>query len=56
MRLFRERQVTIYIMVGHGEVNLASYRPHGFSSLAGLLRDEGWDVRALVGGPGRTSC
>jgi hypothetical protein len=49
VRLASERVPSVYFLVGHGEVDLASQNDGGYSGLAALLRDQGFDVRALVG-------
>jgi len=54
LRLTRMRTPVVYFLVGHGEVDLASEADRGYSSLAGALRDEGFDLRAYVGPTQRT--
>ena len=49
LRLVRQANSVFYFLVGHGEVNLASYGDHGYSGLTSALRDEGIEVRAYVG-------
>jgi hypothetical protein len=49
MRLASQRAPRVYFLIGHGEVDLANQGDAGYSGLAGLLRDQGFDVRALVG-------
>jgi hypothetical protein len=49
LRLGRARTPRVYFLVGHGEVDLASQAQDGYSGLAGTLRDQGFDVQALVG-------
>jgi len=49
LRLASERVPRVFFLVGHGEVDLASQNDNGYSGLAALLRDQGFDVRALVG-------
>jgi len=49
LRLTRASTPVVYFMLGHGEVNLSSEADHGFSALAGALRDEGMDVRGILG-------
>ena len=49
VRLASERVPRVYFLIGHGEVDLANQGDGGYSGLAALLRDQGFDVRALVG-------
>ncbi len=49
VRLASQRMPRVYFLIGHGEVDLANQGESGYSGLAGLLRDQGFDVRALVG-------
>ena len=49
MRLARERAIRIYFTVGHGEIDLASEADAGFSGVASMLRDQGFEPQALVG-------
>lgn len=49
LRLASARAPRVYFLVGHGEVDLASQADAGYSGLASLLRDQGFDVQALVG-------
>lgn len=49
LRLSSERSPRVFFLVGHGEVDLASQSENGYSGLAALLRDQGFDVRAIVG-------
>ncbi|MBM4336229.1 MAG: hypothetical protein FJ108_09975 [Deltaproteobacteria bacterium] len=49
LRLSSERSPRVFFLIGHGEVDLASESDGGYSGLAALLRDQGFDVRALVG-------
>jgi len=49
LRLSRDDSPLVYFVTGHGEANFADPGPHGFSSLAGALRDEGIRVRVHVG-------
>ena len=49
VRLASARAPRVFFLVGHGEVDLASQNDAGYSGLAALLRDQGFDVRALVG-------
>lgn len=49
LRLSSERVPRVFFLVGHGEVDLASQNDGGYSGLAALLRDQGFEVRALVG-------
>ncbi len=49
LRLSSERAPRVFFLVGHGEVDLASQSDGGYAGLAALLRDQGFDVRALVG-------
>ena len=49
VRLFRDRDIQVHFLVGHGEADLASARGQGFSDLTGLLRNEGLHLEALVG-------
>jgi len=49
LRLASGRVPRVYFLVGHGEIDLASQSDRGYSGLAALLRDQGFDVRALVG-------
>ncbi len=49
LRLSSERSPRVFFLVGHGEVDLASESDGGYAGLAALLRDQGFDVRALVG-------
>ena len=49
LRLASARMPRVYFLVGHGEVDLASQNDGGYSGLAALLRDQGFDVQALVG-------
>ncbi len=49
VRLASARVPRVYFLIGHGEIDLASQADGGYSGLAGLLRDQGFDVRALVG-------
>jgi hypothetical protein len=49
LRLSSQRVPRVYFLVGHGEIDLASQSDGGYSGLAALLRDQGFEVRALVG-------
>ncbi len=49
VRLASQRVPVVYFLIGHGEVDLANQGNGGYSGLAALLRDQGFDVRALVG-------
>jgi hypothetical protein len=49
LRLASARAPRVYFLVGHGEIDLASQSDAGYSGLAALLRDQGFDVQALVG-------
>ena len=49
LRLARERAIRVYFTVGHGEIDLASEADAGFSGVAGMLRDQGFEPQALVG-------
>ncbi len=48
-RLTREHAVRVYFTIGHGEIDLASEADTGFSGIAALLRDQGFDPQAFVG-------
>ncbi len=48
-RLTRADQVKMYFTIGHGEVDLASEAETGYSGIAGLLRDQGFEPQAFVG-------
>jgi ABC-type uncharacterized transport system involved in gliding motility auxiliary subunit len=48
LRLARERAIRVYFTVGHGEIDLASEADAGFSGIAGMLRDQGFEPQALV--------
>ena len=47
-RFTRERAIRVYFTVGHGEVDLASESETGYSGIAGMLRDQGFDPQAFV--------
>ncbi|HTO53352.1 MAG TPA: DUF4350 domain-containing protein [Myxococcota bacterium] len=47
-RFTRERAIRIYFTVGHGEIDLAGESDTGYSGVAALLRDEGFDPQAFV--------
>ena len=49
LRLASEHAPRVFFLVGHGEIDLASQNDAGYSGVAALLRDQGFDVRALVG-------
>jgi ABC-type uncharacterized transport system involved in gliding motility auxiliary subunit len=49
LRLARDRAIHIYFTVGHGEIDLASEADAGFSGVASMLRDQGFEPQALVG-------
>ncbi len=49
LRLSSQRAPRVFFLVGHGEIDLASQNDSGYSGVAALLRDQGFDVRALVG-------
>src|SRR5258705_8573487 len=49
LRLARDRAIRVYFTVGHGEIDLASESDAGFSGVAGMLRDQGFEPQALVG-------
>jgi hypothetical protein len=48
VRLSSARVPRVDFLIGHGEVDLASQADGGYSGLAALLRDQGFDVRAQV--------
>jgi ABC-type uncharacterized transport system involved in gliding motility auxiliary subunit len=48
-RLTRERAIRVYFTIGHGEIDLASEADTGYSGIAALLRDQGFDPQAFVG-------
>jgi ABC-type uncharacterized transport system involved in gliding motility auxiliary subunit len=48
-RLTRDRAIRVYFSIGHGEIDLASESETGYSGVAALLRDQGFDPQAFVG-------
>jgi len=48
-RFTREHAIRVYFTIGHGEIDLASESETGFSGIASLLRDQGFDPQAFVG-------
>ncbi len=48
-RLAREHAIRVYFTIGHGEIDLASEADTGYSGVAALLRDQGFDPQAFVG-------
>ena len=48
-RLTRERAIRVYFTTGHGEIDLASESDTGYSGIAALLRDQGFEPQAFVG-------
>ena len=49
LRLLQQEQRVVYFLLGHGEVDLASESPHGYSGLAGSLAQEGFIPRGWIG-------
>jgi ABC-type uncharacterized transport system involved in gliding motility auxiliary subunit len=48
-RLTREHAIRVYFTIGHGEIDLASEADTGYSGIASLLRDQGFEPQAFVG-------
>jgi gliding motility-associatede transport system auxiliary component len=48
-RFTRERAIRVYFTIGHGEIDLASESDTGYSGIAAMLRDQGFDPQAFVG-------
>lgn len=49
LRLLRNEPPVVYFVLGHGEVDPASEKPHGFSKLASTLAQEGFVPRGWIG-------
>lgn len=49
LRLVRSSSPTAYFLIGHGEANFASESDLGFSGFAASLRQEGIEIRVLIG-------
>ena len=47
-RFTRARAIRVYFTVGHGEIDLASESDTGYSGVAAMLRDQGFDPQAFV--------
>jgi hypothetical protein len=49
LRLSRRERIVAYFMLGHGEANLASETPLGFSGFASVLAEEGIEPKGWIG-------